>query len=55
MSKDKECAIEALRSRQAETLRVVLAIIAVMFAVEFTAGSTALLADSLDNLDDAKT
>jgi cation diffusion facilitator family transporter len=56
---DKECAIEALRSRQAGTLRIVLAINAVMFVVEFTAGllarSTALLADSLDNLGDATT
>lgn len=56
---DKECAIEALRSRQAGTLRIVLAINAVMFVVEFTAGlmarSTALLADSLDNLGDAAT
>ena len=56
---DKECAIEALRSRQAGTLRIVLAINAVMFFVEFTAGllarSTALLADSLDNLGDATT
>src|SRR5690606_39793878 len=56
---DKECAIEALRSRQAGTLRIVLAINAVMFGVEFTAGllarSTALLADSLDNLGDATT
>jgi cation diffusion facilitator family transporter len=56
---DKECAIEALRSRQAGTLRIVLAINAVMFIVEFTAGllarSTALLADSLDNLGDATT
>jgi cation diffusion facilitator family transporter len=56
---DKECAIEALRNRQAGTLRIVLAINAVMFVVEFTAGllarSTALLADSLDNLGDATT
>jgi cation diffusion facilitator family transporter len=56
---DKECAIEALRRRQAGTLRIVLAINAVMFFVEFTAGllarSTALLADSLDNLGDATT
>jgi Co/Zn/Cd efflux system component len=41
------------------TLRIVLAINAVMFVVEFTAGllsrSTALLADSLDNLGDATT
>jgi cation diffusion facilitator family transporter len=56
---DKECAIEALRNRQAGTLRIVLAINAVMFVVEFSAGllarSTALLADSLDNLGDATT
>jgi cation diffusion facilitator family transporter len=56
---EKECAIEALRSRQAGTLRIVLAINAVMFVGEFTAGllarSTALLADSLDNLGDATT
>jgi cation diffusion facilitator family transporter len=56
---DKECAIEALRSRQAGTLRIVLAINAAMFFVEFTAGllarSTALLSDSLDNLGDATT
>ena len=56
---DKECAIEALRRRQSNTLRVVLVINAVMFMVEFTAGllarSTALLADSLDNLGDAAT
>ena len=56
---DKECAIEALRARQAGTLRIVLAINAVMFLVEFSAGllarSTALLSDSLDNLGDATT
>jgi cation diffusion facilitator family transporter len=56
---DKECAIEALRSRQAGTLRIVLAINAVMFLMEFSAGifarSTALLSDSLDNLGDATT
>ena len=56
---DKQSTIEALRSRQAGTLRIVLAINAVMFAVEFSAGllarSTALLADSLDNLGDAAT
>jgi Co/Zn/Cd efflux system component len=56
---DKECAIEALRSRQAGTLRIVLAINALMFVVEFSAGllarSTALLSDSLDNLGDATT
>jgi cation diffusion facilitator family transporter len=56
---DKECAIEALQARQGKTLRVVLAINAVMFFVELVSGllarSTALLADSLDNLGDALT
>ena len=56
---DKACAIEALRARQGATLRIVLAINAVMFVVEFTSGlmarSTALLSDSLDNLGDATT
>ena len=56
---DKECAIEALQARQGKTLRVVLAINAVMFFVEIVSGvlarSTALLADSLDNLGDALT
>ena len=56
---DKGCAIEALRERQSATLRIVLAINAVMFVVEFSAGllarSTALLSDSLDNLGDAAT
>lgn len=56
---DKECAIEVLRARQGATLRIVLAINAVMFVVEFAAGlvarSTALLSDSLDNLVDATT
>jgi Co/Zn/Cd efflux system component len=56
---DKECAIEALRTRQSATLRIVLAINAVMFVVEFASGlfarSTALLSDSLDNLGDATT
>ena len=51
---DKACAIEALKARQSGTLRIVLAINAVMFIVELTSGlwarSTALLADSLDNL-----
>jgi hypothetical protein len=44
---DKQCAIEALRTRQAGTLRIVLGINAVMFVVEFASGllarSTALL------------
>ena len=56
---DKGCALEALRARQAGTLRIVLAINAVMFVFEFCAGvlarSTALLSDSLDNLGDATT
>lgn len=56
---DKACALEAMRARQGHTLRVVLAINAVMFLVEFSAGlvarSTALLSDSLDNLGDALT
>jgi cation diffusion facilitator family transporter len=56
---DKACAIEALKARQAGTLRIVLAINAVMFVVEFASGlaarSTALLSDSLDNLGDAAT
>lgn len=56
---DKESAIEALRERQSATLRIVLAINAVMFVVELTSGllaqSTALLSDALDNLGDALT
>lgn len=56
---DKECAIEVLRSRQSATLKIVLAINAVMFVVELSSGvlarSTALLSDSLDNLGDALT
>jgi len=56
---DKACAIDALRERQSATLKTVLGINAVMFAVELTAGiiagSTALLSDSLDNLGDALT
>jgi cation diffusion facilitator family transporter len=56
---DKACAIEAMRARQSSTLRAVLAINGVMFAIEFSAGlfarSTALLSDSLDNLGDAVT
>jgi len=54
---DKSCEIEALRRRQSGTLKVVLAINAVMFAVEILAGvlvgSLALMADSLDMLGDA--
>jgi Co/Zn/Cd efflux system component len=56
---DKACAIEALQERQSGTLRIVLAINLVMFFVELASGlrtrSTALLADSLDNLGDAAT
>jgi Co/Zn/Cd efflux system component len=56
---DKECAIEALKARQSATLKIVLAINAVMFVVELGSGlvarSTALLSDSLDNLGDALT
>jgi Co/Zn/Cd efflux system component len=56
---DKACAVDALREKQASTLKNVLAINAVMFVVELAAGliagSTALLSDSLDNLGDALT
>src|SRR5437899_11229629 len=56
---DKSCAVDALRERQSSTLKTVLGINAVMFAVELAAGllagSTALLSDSLDNLGDALT
>lgn len=56
---DKACAIEALQERQGATLKAVLGINAVMFVVVLVAGilaaSTALLADSLDNLGDALT
>jgi Co/Zn/Cd efflux system component len=54
---DKACEIEVLRKRQSATLKAVLAINAVMFAVELTAGllasSVSLVADSLDMLGDA--
>ena len=56
---DKACAIEALRERQSATLKIVLAINAVMFVVELASGlmsrSTALMSDALDNLGDALT
>ena len=56
---DKTCAIEALKKRQSGTLKIVLAINAIMFVVVFAAGllaaSTALMSDSLDNLGDAMT
>jgi len=54
---DKACEIEALRNRQSSTLKIVLGINAVMFAIELTAGllasSVSLVADSLDMLGDA--
>ncbi len=54
---DKACEIDALRSRQSSTLKIVLGINAVMFVVELTAGllgnSISLVADSLDMLGDA--
>jgi Co/Zn/Cd efflux system component len=53
------CSLDARRARQRATLRAVLAINAVMFLVIAGAAlygrSTALLADSLDNLGDAFT
>ena len=56
---DKSCALEQMRERQSGTLKAVLAINAVMFFVVLAAGlyasSSALLADSLDNLGDALT
>ena len=56
---DDNCAIDALRERQRGTLRIVLGINAVMFLVIVGAAlygkSSALLADSLDNLGDAFT
>ncbi|OGS99953.1 MAG: cation transporter [Gallionellales bacterium RBG_16_56_9] len=54
---DKACELEALRSRQGSTLKIVLGINAAMFLVELTAGlisgSVSLVADSLDMLGDA--
>ncbi len=54
---EKACEIDALRDRQSSTLKIVLAINAVMFVVELTAGllghSISLVADSLDMLGDA--
>ena len=56
---DNDCSTDALRVRQRGTLQVVLGINAVMFLVIVWAAlygdSTALLADSLDNLGDALT
>jgi len=54
---DKACEIDALRTRQSSTLKIVLGINAVMFIVELIAGllgsSVSLVADSLDMLGDA--
>jgi len=51
------CEVERLRERQSATLKIVLLLNALMFAVELSAGliarSSALLADSLDMLGDA--
>jgi len=56
---NNDCALDRLQERQRGTLRIVLGINAVMFVAVATAGfysgSTALLADSLDNLGDAFT
>lgn len=56
---ENHCAIDALRERQRGTLQIVLVINAVMFlvivAAAFYGNSTALMADSLDNLGDALT
>jgi Co/Zn/Cd efflux system component len=56
---DDNCAVAALHQRQRGTLQIVLGINAVMFMVIAAAAlygkSTALLADSLDNLGDALT
>ena len=56
---NESCAIDALRERQRGTLRIVLGVNAIMFLVIAVAAlygkSTALLADSLDNLGDALT
>jgi Co/Zn/Cd efflux system component len=56
---DNECALDARRERQRTTLRLVLGVNAAMFVViavaAFYGRSSALLADSLDNLGDALT
>ncbi len=56
---DNNCAADALRESQRGTLQAVLAINAVMFVIIVVAAqfakSTALFADSLDNLGDAMT
>jgi Co/Zn/Cd efflux system component len=54
---NKTCELEALRHRQAAILKLVLIINAAMFVVEFlaglSAGSVALVSDSLDMLGDS--
>lgn len=54
---DKACEIDALQGRQSSTLKIVLGINAVMFAIVLTAGlighSVSLVADSLDMLGNA--
>lgn len=56
---DHDCTLEALRGRQRRTLQITLTINAAMFGVIVGAAlygrSTALLAESLDNLGDALT
>lgn len=56
---DNDCSLDALQARQRGTLRIVLGINAAMFVILAAAAlygkSTALLADSLDNLGDALT
>jgi len=56
---DHDCSLDRLRERQRGTLRIVLAINALMFFVIVAAAlygrSAALLSDSLDNLGDAIT
>lgn len=51
---NQDCSLEMLRERQRGTLQIVLGINAIMFlvivAAAFVGNSTALLADSLDNL-----
>ena len=56
---EDDCSLDRLRERQRGTLHIVLGINSVMFFVIAAAAlygkSTALLADSLDNLGDALT
>jgi Co/Zn/Cd efflux system component len=56
---DNDCSIDSLRDKQRGTFQIVLVINAVMFLVVAGAAlysrSTALLADSFDNLGDALT